>query len=64
MSDYRWMALAYLSGYMGMLFSPVHLCLVFSAEYYGASLGRVYRELLLPSVLLFLAGLGYIFLIL
>ncbi|NJF25626.1 TIGR00529 family membrane protein [Thermococcus sp. Bubb.Bath] len=62
--DYKWIALAYLSGYMGMLFSPVHLCLIFSAEYYRADLGRVYRELLIPSLLLFFAGLAYIFLVL
>ncbi len=57
-------ALAYLSGYMGMLFSPVHLCLVFSAEYYKAELGRVYRRMLLPALILFITGLLYILLIL
>ncbi|MBC7095019.1 TIGR00529 family membrane protein [Thermococcus sp.] len=53
-------ALAYLSGYMGMLFSPIHLCLVFSAEYYNADLGKVYREMLLPGLVLFLLGVAYI----
>ncbi|HDZ35630.1 MAG TPA: DUF401 family protein, partial [Thermococcus sp.] len=53
-------ALAYLSGYMGMLFSPVHLCLVFSAEYYGAELRRVYLRLFPLALLLFLLGLLYI----
>ncbi len=57
-------ALAYLSGYMGMLFSPVHLCLVFSAEYYKAELGRVYRKMLIPAVLLFVTGVLYIILVL
>lgn len=52
-------ALAYLSGYMGMLFSPVHLCLVFSAEYYKAELGKIYRELLAPGAILFLLGVMY-----
>ncbi|AAL81202.1 hypothetical protein PF1078 [Pyrococcus furiosus DSM 3638] len=56
-------ALAYLSGYMGMLFSPVHLCLIFSAEYYKAELGRVYKVLLVPGVLLFVLGLLYILLL-
>ncbi|WP_048149933.1 TIGR00529 family membrane protein [Palaeococcus ferrophilus] len=64
LTDYRWIALAYLSGYMGMLFSPVHLCLVFSAEYYGADLGRVYRELLIPALVLFFLGVAYILLFL
>lgn len=62
LTDYRWIALACLSGYMGMLFSPVHLCLVFSAEYYGADLGKVYRELLIPALALLLIGVAYIFL--
>jgi len=53
-------ALAYLSGYMGMLFSPVHLCLVFSAEYYKADLGKVYRAMLIPGLLLFILGVLYI----
>jgi len=53
-------ALAYLSGYMGMLFSPVHLCLVFSAEYYKADLGKVYRAMLIPGLALFLLGVLYI----
>lgn len=53
-------ALAYLSGYMGMLFSPVHLCLVFSAEYYNADLGKVYKAMLIPGLVLFLLGAAYI----
>ncbi|CAB48937.1 TIGR00529 family membrane protein [Pyrococcus abyssi] len=57
-------ALAYLGGYMGMLFSPVHLCLVFSAEYYKADLGKVYLRMLLPSLTFLVAGLLYIWLIL
>ncbi len=57
-------ALAYLSGYMGMLFSPVHLCLVFSAEYYGADLKKVYLRLFIPAMLLFIGGIAYIVLVL
>ncbi len=63
-TGFKWVALAYLSGYMGMLFSPVHLCLVFSAEYYKADLGGVYRVMLVPALTLFLLGLLYVFLVL
>lgn len=52
-------ALAYLSGFIGILFSPVHLCLVFSAEYYKAEMGKVYRKLLVPGAFLFLLGVMY-----
>jgi len=47
---------------MGMLFSPVHLCLILLAEYYRANLDRVYREFLLTSLSLFSAGLAFLYL--
>ncbi len=40
----------YVAGFCGVLLSPVHFCLVLSAEYYGARLKDVYRYLL-PSVI-------------
>jgi len=44
--------LAYVSGMAGMLLSPLHLCLVLSAEYFGASLTRVYKYLLPPVLVI------------
>jgi integral membrane protein (TIGR00529 family) len=38
--------LAYTSGMMGVLLSPLHLCLILSAEFFKASLARVYKYLL------------------
>jgi integral membrane protein (TIGR00529 family) len=38
--------LAYVFGYVGMMLSPVHLCLVTSREFFRASLGPVYRHIL------------------
>ncbi len=46
----------YVSGFMGVLLSPVHFCLVLSAEYYNAELKDVYKYLL-PSVLILIASL-------
>jgi len=40
--------LAYTSGEMGLLLSPVHLCFVLSAEYFKANLAKVYRYTLPP----------------
>jgi len=40
--------LAYTSGMVGMLLSPLHLCLILSAEYFGAKLGKVYRYIVPP----------------
>ncbi len=48
-------ALAYASGYAGHLTSPVHLCLVLSAEHFKANLYRVIRRVL-PSVI-FVVGI-------
>ena len=44
----QWYALlvAYTSGFLGVLLSPVHLCLILSAEYFKAGLGKVYRYLI------------------
>jgi integral membrane protein (TIGR00529 family) len=44
----QWHALlvVYTSGFLGVLLSPVHLCLILSAEYFKAGLGRVYRYLI------------------
>ena len=40
--------LAYTSGEVGLLLSPVHLCFVLSAEYFRANLGKVYLYTLPP----------------
>jgi hypothetical protein len=37
--------LAYSFGYMGMMLSPVHLCLVVTKDYFGSRLTAVYRWL-------------------
>jgi hypothetical protein len=42
--------LAYISGYVGVLLSPLHLCLILSTEYFKASFAKVYR-LILPLLL-------------
>jgi integral membrane protein (TIGR00529 family) len=42
--------LAYISGYVGVLLSPLHLCLILSIEYFKASFAKVYK-LILPPLL-------------
>jgi uncharacterized protein len=42
--------LAYAGGYAGIMLSPVHLCLVLTAQYYKARLSGIYR-LLWPPIL-------------
>jgi len=50
--------LAYASGFVGCLLSPVHLCLVLSREYFRANLGRSYRLLALPCALIMLVAVA------
>ncbi|GAM09794.1 hypothetical protein OR1_02075 [Geobacter sp. OR-1] len=50
-------AIAFGSGFCGVMLSPLHLCLVLSGEYFNADFGKVYRRLLLPSALVLAAGL-------
>jgi hypothetical protein len=42
--------LVYISGYVGVLLSPLHLCLILSTEYFKASFAKVYK-LILPPLL-------------
>jgi len=53
--------LALVSGFVGVLLSPLHLCLMLSNQYFNASLRRVYRHLVLPCMVLFAAGCVYFF---
>ena len=56
--QYGYFVLAFAGGFLGVMVSPVHLCLVLSKEYFGADFGRVYRRLLPPVVLLAMAAVG------
>ncbi len=56
--------LAFVAGYVGMIFSPTHFCLILTNEFFKANLGKVYRVFSIPLILLFLGGfllfiLGY-----
>jgi hypothetical protein len=53
--------LAYAGGYVGVLLSPVHLCLVLTTEYFKADLSRVYKEVIGPvSLVLSVALVAYL----
>ncbi|MBW2631429.1 MAG: DUF401 family protein [Deltaproteobacteria bacterium] len=53
--------LALVSGFLGVLLSPLHLCLLLSNQYFEAPFGRVYRHLVLPCIFLFATGFMYFF---
>lgn len=58
-----YMMLALVSGFVGVLLSPLHLCLLLSNEYFGTSLGPVYRYLWFPCIVLLISGSVYFFLL-
>jgi uncharacterized protein len=51
--------LAMVCGFVGVLLSPLHLCLVLSNEYFQTRLSSVYRYLWLPCITLMLSAFGY-----
>jgi hypothetical protein len=53
-----WTAFAFVSGFAGVLLSPVHLCLILTNAYFKANTLRVYRLLFLPALALIAAGLA------
>jgi hypothetical protein len=58
-----YLALGMTGGFVGVLFSPLHLCLILSNGYFHTTLVPVYRYLIFPCAALILAG-GIHFLIL
>lgn len=54
---------AFASGYAGVLLSPVHLCLILTREYFGASMPGIYRKTAKVCILIMLAALGEYFIL-
>ncbi len=51
------MMIAYLSGFVGVMLSPSHLCLILTNEYFGSDLMKVYKRLIPLVLLLMTAGI-------
>ena len=51
--------LAMVCGFVGVLLSPLHLCLILSNTYFQAQLSTVYRYLWFPCIGLVLSAMGY-----
>jgi len=54
---------AFASGYVGVLLSPVHLCLILTREYFGAAMGGIYKKTFRAGMLIMLAALIEYFLL-
>ena len=60
--NFSYLILAYVGGFSGVLLSPVHLCLLFTKEYFKADFKKVYRLLFLPLSLVVGVALVILFL--
>lgn len=58
-----YMMLALVSGFVGVLLSPMHLCLLLSNEYFGTSLMKVLRLVARPCAVLVGCSIVYFFLL-
>ncbi|MBI5665415.1 MAG: DUF401 family protein [Nitrospirae bacterium] len=54
---------AFASGYVGVLLSPVHLCLVLTREYFGAAMSGIYDKTVRVCILIMLVALAEYFLL-
>jgi integral membrane protein (TIGR00529 family) len=54
-----YLALSLVSGFTGVLLSPLHLCLLLSNAYFETSLMPVYREMIVPLLVLLGGGCLY-----
>jgi hypothetical protein len=50
--------LVFLGGFSGSMLSPVHACLVLSAQYYKANLRKVYKYLIPSTILALLTSIA------
>ena len=62
-SSYGIFALAYVSGIIGTLYSPVHVCLVLTTDYFRTTIFKVYKFMIGPVIIHFLTGIGIWFVV-
>jgi integral membrane protein (TIGR00529 family) len=62
-ATYGIFALAFTAGQIGSLFSPVHVCVVLTLEYFKSNLSQLYKWLAIPSAIMLAVGFGLYFLL-
>jgi integral membrane protein (TIGR00529 family) len=56
---YSFMIIGYAAGFVGMMFSPIHTCLIVTNRYYKTNLLESLRGMLLPGTILFVFAAAY-----
>ncbi|WP_319521188.1 DUF401 family protein [uncultured Desulfosarcina sp.] len=54
-----YLILGLVCGFVGVLFSPLHVCLLLSNEYFDTSLDQAYHRLIVPCLVMVIAALIY-----
>jgi hypothetical protein len=49
--------LAFTGSFIGVMISPMHLCLVVTKNYFKADMGKIYKMLILPLIIIALSSL-------
>jgi len=57
-----WIMLAFISGYTGIMASPLHICFIFSCQFFNVNLSGAWKRLAKPCALLFSCGVLLFFL--
>ena len=52
------LVVAYTAAMVGVMFSPIHFCLLLSLQYFGDTFGPVYRRITVPLLLVFACAIG------
>ena len=56
-----WAMLALVSGFAGVMASPLHICFVMTCQYFGVDLARSWRAVALPCLALMGFGVAWFF---
>ena len=54
------LAFAFAAGFAGVMFSPVHLCLVLTRDYFKSALSPIYRTMAVPETAVVLVALAQV----
>ncbi len=52
------LVVAYTAAMVGVMFSPIHFCLLLSLQYFGDTFGPVYRRITVPLLAVFACAIG------
>ncbi|MFC1769982.1 DUF401 family protein, partial [Nitrospirota bacterium] len=55
------LACAFGAGFVGVLLSPTHVCLLLTREYFCSDMGKVYSRMTVPALVILLASAGEYF---